>query len=378
MGFGIERRGSASKLEVGFFKPCRPEFFEIHSFLHHFLQKKHQLPECGDLRNRNMSLSVDFGGPWQTSCSTAFHAAPCLPLKSAASWITLRPERLRGQAQHNQLPPPSKRGILGRRRAGNRLTPLQAENSADEAVRKGGRKGFYVRPSKAVEMGGGFYVPGLDASKFRVVFALLAFAFLGANRAVLPGYVPLQNQVISEALTSFAAVALLYHAISENIEKMKSNESEKLVVTPTDQPKQAAAPSSIMPSETLLESRAEDESWLVASALQIVPTSTFVATLQEAGVIAAYAPSISGGDAGQKAFAACVKAIGNKAAIEIERSEQGEEGIRDIFSVVPAQCNKVLICGGEMRVLMVDMPANPTENQVLWLSQIASLPPLSS
>ena len=41
----------------------------------------------------------------------------------------------------------------------------------------GERKGYYVRPSKAVEEGGGFFIPGLEGEKIRLVsgFSLLAF-----------------------------------------------------------------------------------------------------------------------------------------------------------------------------------------------------------
>ncbi len=41
-------------------------------------------------------------------------------------------------------------------------------------------KGFYRRPSKAIEQGGGFFIPGLEGERIRIVTALaLLVALLG-------------------------------------------------------------------------------------------------------------------------------------------------------------------------------------------------------
>ena len=41
-------------------------------------------------------------------------------------------------------------------------------------------KGFYRRPSKAIEQGGGFFIPGLEGERIRIVTALaLLVAILG-------------------------------------------------------------------------------------------------------------------------------------------------------------------------------------------------------
>ena len=43
-----------------------------------------------------------------------------------------------------------------------------------------GMKGFYRRPSKAIEQGGGFFIPGLEGERIRIVTALaLLVALLG-------------------------------------------------------------------------------------------------------------------------------------------------------------------------------------------------------
>lgn len=68
-------------------------------------------------------------------------------------------------------------------------SPLaQAADDSDELLYKDvkstgerGMKGFYRRPSKAIEQGGGFFVPGLEGERVRLLtaFALLV-ALLGA------------------------------------------------------------------------------------------------------------------------------------------------------------------------------------------------------
>lgn len=52
-----------------------------------------------------------------------------------------------------------------------------------------------MRPSKAIERGGGFYVPGFEGFRLRIAVASVVFALLVANRLLLPGYSPTSNQV---------------------------------------------------------------------------------------------------------------------------------------------------------------------------------------
>jgi hypothetical protein len=69
-----------------------------------------------------------------------------------------------------------------------RSSLTQATDDSDELLYKDvkssgerGMKGFYRRPSKAIEQGGGFFVPGLEGERVRLLtaFALLV-ALLGA------------------------------------------------------------------------------------------------------------------------------------------------------------------------------------------------------
>jgi len=73
----------------------------------------------------------------------------------------------------------------------------------------GERKGFYVRPSKAIEQGGGFFVPGLEETwKIQVGVSLIVLFLLITNRFPWT-YAPSGPQIISEGVGLIAAVSLL-------------------------------------------------------------------------------------------------------------------------------------------------------------------------
>ena len=61
-----------------------------------------------------------------------------------------------------------------------------------------------VRPSRAIERGGGFYVPGLEGGKVRIAFALFLLALLGANY----GFQLPMNQALATWLPGNGVVGL--------------------------------------------------------------------------------------------------------------------------------------------------------------------------
>lgn len=158
------------------------------------------------------------------------------------------------------------KGGGGGRAAGGqgRRTRLEASKGEDEAAKRGGRKGFYVRPSKAVELGGGFYVPGLEGTRLRMALSAFAIAMLLVNRAILPGFVPQQSQNISEVITAATTLMLLGQALYETFgggnDREVDNEED------TAAPKAASRPQS---SARLGGEATDNELWLVASALQV-------------------------------------------------------------------------------------------------------------
>jgi hypothetical protein len=68
-------------------------------------------------------------------------------------------------------------------------------------------KGYYRRPSRAIEKGGGFFVPGLEDEKVRVVTAAFLLFLFAANRFGMQ--FSTAPQIISE-FTGIAATLILF------------------------------------------------------------------------------------------------------------------------------------------------------------------------
>lgn len=149
-------------------------------------------------------------------------------------------------------------------------TRMMATKEEEEAAKRGGRKGFYVRPSKAVELGGGFYVPGLEGPRLRIALSAFALAMLAVNRAILPGFIPQQSQNISEVITAITTLLLLGQALTETFgggfgEEGSDSRGEGQEGTAAI----AEAAAQAQCSARLDGAAADNELWLVASALQV-------------------------------------------------------------------------------------------------------------
>ena len=70
-------------------------------------------------------------------------------------------------------------------------------------------KGYYVRPSAAVEQGGSFYVPGLEGSRVRVAGAAVLTVVTVLNRVLSPETYVEGSQVVSEGL-GVLGIALIF------------------------------------------------------------------------------------------------------------------------------------------------------------------------
>lgn len=91
----------------------------------------------------------------------------------------------------------------------SRMFVFGAREDSDSTDLKGisGMKGYYRRPSRAIEKGGGFYVPGLEGERIRIITACALVLMYVANRAGQT--VASQSQIISE-LTGLSLAVLLF------------------------------------------------------------------------------------------------------------------------------------------------------------------------
>ncbi|KAM3571928.1 hypothetical protein VYU27_006057 [Nannochloropsis oceanica] len=118
-----------------------------------------------------------------------------------------------------QLAPCSRRGQLRVSTAcwaqPQQQPPQQARPGSVSADGKAQKASFYKRPSKAIEMGGGFFIPGLEGYKLRLATAVLVLVLLALNR--FPGYAPPISQSTSEIIGAGAAVILLAQSLIEKL-----------------------------------------------------------------------------------------------------------------------------------------------------------------
>lgn len=93
---------------------------------------------------------------------------------------------------------------------------------------------FYKNPSKAIEKGGGFYIPGLRGPRLRYFVAAISTALLFTNHLTSP-VVDTSSLATSEALAALATVAIFTTAIidsrSATTSSVSHTTSDALVVT---------------------------------------------------------------------------------------------------------------------------------------------------
>lgn len=75
-----------------------------------------------------------------------------------------------------------------------------------------GMKGYYVRPSRAIEKGGGFYVPGLEGERIRIISGITFLFLIAIN---LSGN-PLSTFDNSLIVSVFSGLNCCYIIKSEN------------------------------------------------------------------------------------------------------------------------------------------------------------------
>lgn len=92
-----------------------------------------------------------------------------------------------------------------------------------------GMKGYYRRPSRAIEKGGGFFIPGLEDEKIRIVAVAILFAMLTLNSVGSP-YFTFQLAV-SDAITVVTSLLLLVISVSPIIQNDLEASNQPLYIS---------------------------------------------------------------------------------------------------------------------------------------------------
>jgi hypothetical protein len=116
----------------------------------------------------------------------------------------------------------------------NRISKSQSSSlsmsTESDMEGKRGMKGYYRRPSRAIEKGGGFFVPGLEGEKIRVVSAAAIILMIASNRAGVQDATV--SQITSEVIGIVMALILFLQGIAEAFPQIGSSTTATSSTTP--------------------------------------------------------------------------------------------------------------------------------------------------
>lgn len=174
-------------------------------------------------------------------------------------------------------------------------------------------KGFYLRPSSAIERGGGFFVPGLEGSRLRIVGATGVLVLVGLNRASAAGNFD-AALVVSELLTVAAAIALIVpYLLPEASPKAVPVIERRLVIAP--------------------EENADELRWAVSMIRRFTPALGVALVRENTIVLLETSPELCTIPTNDLAFDV-------KGASRVVKKALGNV---DLFRLLPALCNSALL-----------------------------------
>ncbi|KAL3800797.1 hypothetical protein HJC23_001634 [Cyclotella cryptica] len=93
---------------------------------------------------------------------------------------------------------------------------LDSKTEKSDSTSKSAReRGIYSRPSAAIERGSGFFIPGLEGSRIRLIFGLTVVIADVANHVLAESQPGDVGQLIAESLAAFYGALLLLQGIIE-------------------------------------------------------------------------------------------------------------------------------------------------------------------
>lgn len=152
-------------------------------------------------------------------------------------------------------------------------------------------KGVYSRPSAAIERGSGFFIPGLEGPRVRLVFGLIVLLLIVLNHVLLSSSLP--TVAFSEGLAGVYAILLLFQAAIEfgkeekgfivTLEKEKSAADTSTSASSFSQTWSSSSSSSS--SSALSEEAKEKVQWAAASYVSLTPASHMLLLEENDGVV---------------------------------------------------------------------------------------------
>jgi hypothetical protein len=196
-------------------------------------------------------------------------------------------------------------------------------SSLSLAAKDSSNKGVYSRPSAAIERGSGFFIPGLEGPRVRLVFGIVVLVLTVLNHVLLSANLP--TVAFPERVAVFYAVLLLIQAA---IEFGKEEKGYVVSLETSDANQEGSAASLSQTWSTLSKYLSNDEKervqWAAASYLSLTPATQMILLNRNDGILyrlgstAPPADSISTGLEGtQAAFAALDKSSGGRISLPL-------------------------------------------------------------
>lgn len=91
-----------------------------------------------------------------------------------------------------------------------------AATSTTNTSKSARERGIYARPSAAIERGSGFFIPGLEGPRIRILFGITVLIADWANHTFAESQVGDYGQIIAEVLAAFYGALLLLQGLIES------------------------------------------------------------------------------------------------------------------------------------------------------------------
>ena len=229
--------------------------------------------------------------------------------------------------------------------------------------------GYYVRPSAALERGGGFYVPGLEGDRLRLLVAVVLGVGLVLNRVLSEG-TPVLSQGISEALGATGCGLLIFQVVSDEEEaRVQENVARRAAAVARLRELNELSPA-------LPAAAAERARWAAGALLRLTPACAVVWLSEEAGE----GPSVpllrfgrfdeeSAPEDAPRAAAALLARLGGAEAAAVE--DLAEERL----PLLPASCASLELrrCGPGVLAVASERPAAFTATHQRWIGKMGRL-----
>jgi hypothetical protein len=98
----------------------------------------------------------------------------------------------------------------------NYLFATSNEKSTTTSSKSARERGIYSRPSAAIERGSGFFIPGLEGPRIRILFGMTVLIADAANHVLTESQVGDYGQVIAEVLSAGYGAFLLLQGLIES------------------------------------------------------------------------------------------------------------------------------------------------------------------